>query len=153
MASAMSAIANGGRLMRPFVVSEVLREGRVERTEPQLVRQVISPEVSHSLRLMLGEVVKSGVELADVPGYRVGGKTGTAEVPIPGGYHPTWTVTSFVGFAPVDDPQVVVLVRLDKPQSSPWGSTTAAPAFKLLAQRLFLHLGIPPDEQRLAAGR
>lgn len=153
MAAAMAAIANGGNLMRPYVVQRLIGEEGSTVTEPQVIRRVISEETSRQLRTMLAEVVKSGVELAAVPGYRVGGKTGTAEVPIPGGYHPTWTITAFVGFAPVDDPQVVVLVRLDKPTSAPWGSLTAAPAFKLLAQKLFVYLGIPPDDQRLVAQR
>lgn len=150
MVTAAAAIANGGLLMRPYVVEQVIGQDDVWVTEPQVIRRVLAPETARQMRSMLSEVVHSAVELAAVPGYRVGGKTGTAEVPIPGGYHPTWTVTSFVGFAPVDHPQVVVLVRLDKPKSSPWGSFTAAPAFKLLAQRLFVYLGIPPDEQRLA---
>jgi len=93
--------------------------------------------------------VDEGIKTARVQGYRVAGKTGTAQLPTPLGYDATKTIASFIGFAPADDPQVIVLVRLDKPTSSPWGTQTAAPAFARLARRLFILLDIPPDDVRL----
>jgi cell division protein FtsI/penicillin-binding protein 2 len=99
---------------------------------------------------MLMEVVDRGATEAQVPGYRIAGKTGTAQVPTPYGYHPSDTIASFVGFAPAEDPQFIVLVKLDKPSASPWGSRTAAPTFAAIADRLFAYMQIPPDEIRLA---
>jgi cell division protein FtsI/penicillin-binding protein 2 len=95
-------------------------------------------------------VVEEGAVKAQVPGYRVAGKTGTAQIPIPGGYDPEGTIASFVGFGPVPDPQLVILVRLDRPETSPWGSQTAAESFSRLASRLLIVLGIPPQDAHLA---
>ena len=94
-----------------------------------VVRRAISQETAATLTGMLVEVVDRGATEAQVPGYRIAGKTGTAQVPTPYGYHDTDTIASFVGFAPAEDPQFIVLVKLDKPRTSPWGSQTAAPTF------------------------
>jgi cell division protein FtsI/penicillin-binding protein 2 len=99
---------------------------------------------------MMVQTVEQGIKLARVPGYQVAGKTGTAQLPTLLGYDEQKTIASFVGFAPVDDPQVIVLVRLDEPTSSQWGAQTAAPAFARMAERLFVLLEIPPDTVRLA---
>jgi cell division protein FtsI/penicillin-binding protein 2 len=99
---------------------------------------------------MLTEVIEEGATKAQVPGYRIAGKTGTAQIPTAYGYHPSDTIASFVGYAPADDPQFIVLVKLDKPTASPWGSQTAAPTFRAIAERLFVYMQIPPDEIRLA---
>ncbi len=88
--------------------------------------------------------------MAQVEGYRIAGKTGTAQTPVVGGYDPNLTIASFIGFAPVEDPKFVVLVKLDKPTTSPWGTSTAAPTFANVARILFTQLEIPPDEVRLA---
>jgi cell division protein FtsI/penicillin-binding protein 2 len=90
------------------------------------------------------------VTQARVEGYRVAGKTGTAQIPIPGGYDKEGTITSFVGFGPVPNPQLVILVKLDRPKTSPWCLDTAAPTFSRLATRLFLVLGIPPEGVQVA---
>jgi cell division protein FtsI/penicillin-binding protein 2 len=95
-------------------------------------------------------VIERGATKAQVPGYRVAGKTGTAQIPTPYGYHPNDTIASFVGFAPADDPQFIILVKLDRPTTSPWGSQTAAPTFRAIAERLLIYMQIPPDEIRLA---
>jgi cell division protein FtsI/penicillin-binding protein 2 len=97
---------------------------------------------------MMEQTVEHGIKRAQVSGYRIAGKTGTAQIPTPFGYDEEKTIASFVGFAPVDDPQVIVLVRLDEPTSSEWGSQTAAPTFARLAKRLFFLLRIPPDDVR-----
>ncbi len=98
---------------------------------------------------MLVKAVIQETELAQVPGYRVAGKTGTAQIPVPGGYHPSLTVASFAGFLPADDPRLVILVVIDKPQTSPWGGQVAAPVFARIAQQLVVLFDIPPDEIRL----
>jgi cell division protein FtsI/penicillin-binding protein 2 len=100
------------------------------------------------LQEMMAQTVDRGAELAQVSGYRIAGKTGTAQLPTPFGYDEQETIASFIGFAPVDDPQMIVLVRLDKPTSSPWGTQTAAPTFARLARQLFMLLEIPPDDVR-----
>jgi cell division protein FtsI/penicillin-binding protein 2 len=117
-----------------------------------VVRRTISRETAETLTQMLVRVVEEGATQAEVPGYRVAGKTGTAQVPTPYGYHPTYTIGSFIGFAPADDPQFIVLVKLDRPSASPWGSQTAAPTFRAIAARLFSYLQIPPDDVRQAQG-
>jgi len=99
---------------------------------------------------MMVETVERFVTRAQVPGYRIAGKSGTAQMPTPFGYDEQKTIASFIGFAPADDPQVIILVRLDEPASSEWGSQTAAPTFARLAQQLFVLLEIPPDDVRLA---
>jgi cell division protein FtsI/penicillin-binding protein 2 len=81
-----------------------------------------------------------------VAGYRVAGKTGTAQVPIGGSYSPTATIHSFVGFVPADDPAFVVLVKLDVPKTHPWADSTAAPTFARLAKELLRIWRIPPEQ-------
>lgn len=152
MINAMAAIANGGLLMKPYLVQKIVREdGSVTEIQPVVRRRVISPETARQLSQILTEGVKKGVaELAYVEGYSIAAKTGTAQIPIPGGYDPTWTIGSIVGWAPADNPRFIILVKIDKPQAAPWGAVVAAPVFKTLAQQLFDYLGIPPDEVRLA---
>jgi cell division protein FtsI/penicillin-binding protein 2 len=99
---------------------------------------------------LLVEVVERGATKAQIPGYRVAGKTGTAQIPAPYGYHPSDTIASFIGYAPADDPAFIILVKLDRPKASPWGSQTAAPTFKSVAERLLVYLHIPPDSIRVA---
>lgn len=150
MITAVAAIANDGVLMQPYVVAEkVYVDGHSEQRQPVSVGWAVSPETAHLVVEMMAQTVKEGVERAQVPGYRIAGKTGTAQMPTPFGYDEDKTIASFVGFAPVDDPQVIVLVRLDEPTSSEWGSQTAAPSFARLARRLFVLLEIPPDDVRL----
>ncbi len=154
MLAAVAALANDGILMQPYVVAEKrYADGWVERARPAPVGRAVSAEMAHLVSEMMAQTVERGIERAQVPGYRVAGKTGTAQLPTPFGYDEQKTIASFIGFAPVDDPQVIVLVRLDKPTRSPWGTQTAAPAFARLARRLFLLLEIPPDDARLALGR
>jgi cell division protein FtsI/penicillin-binding protein 2 len=95
--------------------------------------------------------VRQEVIGAQLPGYTVAGKTGTAQIAENGIYLPDDTIGSFIGWFPADDPEVLVLVKLDRPTVSPWGSQTAAPAFSLMASELVVLLDIPPDEVRLRA--
>ena len=78
-------------------------------------------------------------------GYRLAGKTGTAQIPAEHGYDPTYTIASFVGWGPLPEPEFLVLVRIDKPEISPWGSVVAAPVFRQIVERLVVMLGIPPE--------
>jgi cell division protein FtsI/penicillin-binding protein 2 len=150
MITAVGALANDGILMKPYVVAEKrYADGRVERAQPVRIDRAVSAETAHTVAEMMAETVEHGIPRAQVTGYKIAGKTGTAQKPTPFGYDAQKTIASFVGFAPVDEPQVIVLVRLDEPSSSEWGSETAAPAFAQLAQRLFLVLEIPPDDVRL----
>jgi cell division protein FtsI/penicillin-binding protein 2 len=141
--------------MKPHAVMQIHEDGQVRSIQPTVVRRVIRAETAHMLSEMLVTAVNQETELARVPGYRVAGKTGTAQIPVPGGYHPTLTVASFAGFLPADDPAFVILVVIHKPQTSPWGGQVAAPVFSSIAQQLMVVFEIPPDEIRLnqAAGQ
>ena len=146
--NAVSAVVNGGKLMQPYLVSEVRSEDEVTVTEPRVVREVISPETSAIMREMLHQVVVQNTgEFAKTPGYEIGAKTGTAQIPSPnGGYIEDATIASIVGFGPVEDPQFTVLVKIDWPKESPWGDTVAAPAMAEVFNQLFKLYGIPPSE-------
>ncbi len=154
MIVAVAGIANDGVLMKPYVVAEKrYPDGRVVRAQPLQNGRAVSPETAHTVAAMMAETVEHGIPKAHVSGYRIAGKTGTAQLPTAFGYDEEKTVASFVGFVPVDDPRVIVLVRLDEPTSSPWGADTAAPTFARLAERLFRMLEIPPDDIRLEAAQ
>jgi cell division protein FtsI/penicillin-binding protein 2 len=154
MITAVAGIANNGVLMKPFIVAEKrYPDGRVVRALPVQNGRAVSPETAHLVSEMMAETVEYGVPKAHVHRYRIAGKTGTAQKPTAFGYDEQKTIASFVGFAPVDDPQVIVLVRLDEPTSSSWGADTAAPVFAGLAGRLFRLLQIPPDDVRLGVAR
>jgi cell division protein FtsI/penicillin-binding protein 2 len=155
MVSAVATIANDGLLMKPYVVKKVVAhdEGRTIEVKPQVVRRAVSADTADVLTQMLATALEVEESLAIIPGYRVAGKTGTASIPIPGGYHPTLTITSFAGYFPVDDPQVVILVILNKPTVSKWGNQSAAPTFRRIGERLISLLDIPPDEIRLVRNK
>jgi cell division protein FtsI/penicillin-binding protein 2 len=144
--TAIAAIANEGLLMRPHLVSEVIAaDGSVRRVRPQPVRQVISAQTAHQTIRMLEEVVSGKVEQANVPGYSVAGKTGTSEIPTADGYEKHATIASFVGIVPSSRPRLVILVKLDRPDSAR-GSEAAAPVFREIAQVALDVLEIPPDQ-------
>jgi len=149
MISAVSALANNGYLMQPYVVAEVRDENGVHRHEPTVLSQAVSPQTAATMTTMAVTAVQQEVPEAQVEGYTVAGKTGTAQIAEPFGYHPTDIIGSFIGWLPADDPQIIVFVKLDRPQSAPWGSMTAAPTFAKLAKELVVLLGIPPDNIRL----
>jgi len=151
MITAVAAVANGGSLMKPYVVERIVNDRGVIVTRPTVVRQAISTQTAEQLTDMLVEAVEKGTELAVVPGYRVAGKTGTAQIPVGDHYDPELTIVSFVGYAPADDPRFIVLVKIDKPRVDPWGAEVAAPVFKTIAERLFVLLDVLPDGVRLAS--
>jgi cell division protein FtsI/penicillin-binding protein 2 len=151
MLNAVCVIANGGRLYRPYVVQARIEREQVLVTRPTLVRTVLQPHSAQLLTEMMVETVRSGNAAAGVSGYTVAGKSGTAQIPGEGGYLQDATIVSFVGFAPADDPQFAVLIKLDRPDPniSQWATHTAAPVFGQVARRLFGYLNIPPDVVRL----
>ncbi len=145
MAIAVGAIANKGLLMKPYIVQQIVDGERTVEVKPTVVRRAVSEETAATLTNVLVSAQERAVSESLLPGYRVAGKTGTAEIPVPGGYHPTLTVASFAGYLPAYDPQVLVLVILDRPTTSRWGNTTAAPTFRRIAEQLVILLDIPPD--------
>jgi len=151
LVAAFGAVANGGRLMQPQVVRAVLdADGRETRAfEPRAIRQVISPETARTLTRLLVNVVAQGTgRVAAIPGYEVAGKTGTAQKldPATGRYSHAPGVLSFVGFAPADDPRIVMLVLLDEPKNEQWGSEAAAPIFSAIGGEVLRYLGVPPHD-------
>lgn len=153
MVAAFGALANDGLLMQPHMI--MLREdadGTQTEFGATVVGRAVSQQTAEELSRMLANALEREASDALVEGYRIAGKTGTAQIPVPGGYDPDETIATFIGYGPIDDPQFVVLVKLDRPTSSPWGSQTAAPVFGYFVERLVVLLEIPPDEVRLAAG-
>lgn len=147
MVASIGAVANDGVLVQPHLVRKIIRGDRVDEAKVVAVGRPISSETAHTLSDMLAVAVQREVPEALVDGYTIAGKTGTAQIPVPGGYDDPWTIATFIAYAPAYDPQVIVLVKLDRPTSSMWGSETAVPAFQRLATRLFPVLGILPDSQ------
>lgn len=149
MLTAFGALANGGRLMQPFLVKEVVHpDGQRVVTEPRVVREVISKRTSRLVSGMMVTVVESGHgKLAAVPGYYVAGKTGTAQVPNPNGpgYLPDATIGSFVGYAPSDHPRFVMLVTVVKPKTVSFAESSAAPVFGDMAKFILSTLQVPPE--------
>ncbi len=147
MIRAVAAIANGGNLMEPHVVEKVITSnGVVMEIKPKIIRRVISLKAAKTLTEMMIQAVDRGeAKWAKPKGYRIAGKTGTAQIPVAGHYDESRTIASFVGFAPADDPKFVMLVRLTEPTSSPWGSETAAPLFFDISRELFSYYGIGPQ--------
>ena len=150
LASAYSAIANGGVLMKPYSVRRVLApDGTVLRdVEPVELRRVISPKTAATVTAMLEKVVSpEGTGLAAaVPEYRVAGKTGTAQKvdPISGGYSDK-RIASFAGFVPASRPRLTILVVLDEPKTSVYGGVVAAPVFREIADGALRYLAVTPD--------
>ncbi len=158
LATAVSAIANGGRLMRPYLVSRVVRpDGKVLYDhQPRTVRRVISEKTSRTLLSLLTGVVSAdgtGANAA-IAGFNVAGKTGTAEVYDPERrvYSRTRTVDSFVGILPVDNPRLVVLVVVIQPKGISWGGTVAAPLFRKVAEMALVHFRIPASPPGISGG-
>ncbi len=150
MTSAMSAIANDGVLMRPYIVSEIVdSDGRVlKRNKPEAVRQVVSPQTAREVREMLRMVVEEGGTgtRAETDGYPVAGKTGTAQKldPETKRYSDKKYFSSFLGFVPYEDPQLTIFVALDEPSPQAYGGVVAAPAFREIAEKVLPIMDIAP---------
>ena len=151
LASALSAVANGGNLMKPYLVEQILDDGgkQVQKFEPQIVRRVISPETAQKLTKMMETVTGEGGTgtKAALDGYRVAGKTGTAQKvdPVTRAYSPSKRIGSFVGFVPADKPKLTIAVIIDEPQGVKYGGVVAAPAFRGIAQNSLAYLKIQPS--------
>ncbi len=151
MVTAVAAIANGGVLMKPYIVSEIRdAQGNVqERTLPQVKRRVISTKTADAVTKILEGVVTKGTgEKAAIDGFRVAGKTGTAQKidRHTGRYSATKFVSSFVGYVPAGNPKLAMLVIIDEPQGDAWGGTVAAPVFSRIGEQVLNYLGVSSGE-------
>lgn len=146
MLQAVGSLANGGKLVEPHVVKKMQDQtGKIIEIKPKIIREVVRPATARIITEMMIAAVDHGeAKWAKPPGYRIAGKTGTAQIPVAGHYDAEKTIASFIGFAPADDPQFVMLVILSEPSSSPWGSETAAPLFFSICKDLFAYFGISP---------
>ena len=150
LVTAYAALANGGLLMRPYIVSEIRGpEGQaIKKFSPQVRRRVIRQETARQLtKILEGTVSEHGTAVkAAIPGFAVAGKTGTAEKldPVTGRYSGHDFITSFVGFVPAEKPRLVILVVVDSPKGQSWGGTVAAPVFKRIAESALYYMGVTP---------
>ncbi|HKK01525.1 MAG TPA: penicillin-binding protein [Desulfuromonadales bacterium] len=154
LATAAAAVANGGSLMRPYVVERVEAPSGavVYKADPKVVRHVVSEAATGKVRAMMIQAVEDGGTgtLAKVPGYEVGGKTGTAQKidPVTGAYSTEKIVASFVGFVPARNPRLVILVVVNEPEDRAYGGLAAAPIFSRIAAQSLRYLGVAPTQPR-----
>lgn len=148
MLMAVSSIANDGHMVTPHVLYSMLRDGHQYNVPSQYAGSPITSETAHTLNEMLAVSLEQESSQALIPGYRLAGKTGTAQIPTEYGYDATHTNVSFIGWGPADDPQFMVYIWLSKPSSSIWSSETAAPVFSRVAEQTVISLNIPPDVVR-----
>ncbi|MDD4321130.1 MAG: penicillin-binding transpeptidase domain-containing protein [Acidaminococcaceae bacterium] len=150
MLNAICAIANGGELLKPFIVKKVVSpSGKlIIEGHKQVVRRVVTEEVAAQMRTMMEkEVSEGGGKTAQIKGYKIAGKTGTAEkLAVGGGYAAGVYIASFVGFVPADNPDYAMLVVLDSPQGAFYGSQVAAPIFRDILQQILVAEGIQPSD-------
>ncbi|MBC8506005.1 MAG: penicillin-binding protein 2 [Anaerolineales bacterium] len=143
MLRAVSAVANDGKMVTPHILKAVINNGHQYTFEPEVAGSPISKQTAHTLSNMLAQIVESE-SYTDMPeNYRVAGKTGTATI-----YNDSRTNTSFIGWGPVDDPQFMVYIWLNKPTSSQWASLVTGPIFRDVVERLVILMDIPPDHVR-----
>lgn len=151
MATAYAAIANGGVLMKPYIVDEIRREGSPpEKRAPKMVRRVIGDKAARLVTGMMVAVVERGHgKRAGVPGYWIAGKTGTAQIPRADGqgYEVGATIGSFAGFGPIDDPKFAMVVRVDRPKDVQFAESSAAPLFGDIAKFLLDYYEVPPSRK------
>ena len=149
MVEAISAVANlQGKMMAPHVLKAMIDKGRQYNNPPQVAGAPISAETAKTETTMLATSLEKEASTALVPGYRVAGKTGTAEIPGPQGYVTGVTNASFVGWGPVDNPQILIYIWLEQPASSIWGSVIAAPVFSEAFKTVATLTNLPPDAAR-----
>lgn len=149
LAAAFSSLINGGKLMRPYIIEAVIKKGgEKEVYQSETIRQIITPETSAKITAMLVSVVEKGhAKQAAVPGYWIGGKTGTAQIPFKNkkGYSDK-TDHTFIGFGSAPDPKFVVLVKFDEPEAK-FAEATTVPVFNSIAKFLLSYLEIPPNRK------
>lgn len=150
MITSFAAVANGGKLVKPHLITEKLSaDGKKEEVDNRPIREVISPETAAKERQMMVNVVEKGHGYqAKVKGYKVAGKTGTAQVPRKDGrgYDPAKNIGSFIGFGPADSPRFIVMAKVDYPKGIPWAESSAAPAVGQMLDFLFKYYQISPTE-------
>lgn len=155
MVKAVGAIANSGKMMEPHIVKSIEESDgtlfgtrtKTYQIQPRTVGQPISTETAKKVTAMMVKAVDEGeAKFYKVKGYKVAGKTGTAQIPVAGHYDLSKTIASFIGFAPADDPRFIMLIRYSEPSASIFGAETAAPTFFDIAKQLFLYFNIPPQE-------
>ncbi len=149
MVQGYAAIANGGTLYQPYLVAKVIHaDGSTTITKPHAVRKkIISSQAAGQLYPMLEGVVERGTgQATKIPGYKIGGKTGTAQVPKPGGgYDPKKNIGSFTGFGPIGDPKFVMMVRVNEPKTGGFAESTTVPIFGQIAKWLLRYYAVPPS--------
>jgi cell division protein FtsI (penicillin-binding protein 3) len=150
--TALSCIANGGNLMKPYLVERITDEEGKVRAEfsPQVRRKVLSQELCHRVTAVMKEVVAEGTGIQGrVPGYAVAGKTGTAQEvdPATREYSKNKINASFMGFLPADNPRVAILVVIEEPTKNPYGGASAGPVFKRIAEELMRYMATPPTDE------
>lgn len=147
MIRAFASIINGGDLMKPYIVQKIVSENKTTEIKPKVEKKIISRSTSDTIKKMLVSTVENAEAKWDRPkGFSIGGKTGTAQVPIKGFYDASKTIASFIGFAPASDPKFLTFVVIYEPQTSIWGSETAAPLFFEIAKDLIVYYNISPTQ-------
>ncbi len=146
--NAYSAVANGGKLMRPYVVEKIIKpDGQAVEVRPEVVAEPITPETSKTLTAMLISVIENGsIKKAALSGYKIAGKTGTAQEPNPEGGYSEFLIHSLVGFGPVENPRFTILVKLDHPKGVETAAVSLADTFGDIARFLVNYYGIAPSE-------
>lgn len=152
MVQAYGALANGGKMMKPYIVqAKIYPDGKTVNTQPTVLGQPVSAKTAYTISAMLVDVVENGFgKRAAVPGYYIAGKTGTAQVARSDGkpgYDPTNNIGSFIGYGPVDNPQFVILVRIDHPRDVQFAESTAGPIWGQMAQFILNYMHIPPTRK------
>jgi stage V sporulation protein D (sporulation-specific penicillin-binding protein) len=150
LVQAYGALANGGKMMKPYIVDQtVTADGKATVTGPVVANpSVVSQQTASTISAMLVDVVEHGLgKKAAIPGYYVAGKTGTAQVSLRNskGYEPNINIGTFIGYAPVEDPRFVMIVRMNHPRDVKFAEVTAAPAWHDIAQFILNYYNIPPN--------
>jgi len=147
MITAFSSLINGGYLMQPHIVKSIFYSNNEKEINSKIIRRTISKETSETIKKMLLSTVENGeYKWVKPKGYKIGGKTGTAQIPIAGKYESSKTIASFIGFAPYEKPKFIILVMFKGPKTSIYGSETAAPVFFDIAKELFVYYNIAPEQ-------
>lgn len=143
-----ASLANEGQRMEPHVVDKIeTPDGEIIHIKPRIIERTVSAKAAKVMtEILVNAVDKGEARWAKPKGYRIAGKTGTAQIPIAGHYDPNKTIASFIGFAPADDPKFAMLVIVDRPTTSIYGSETAAPLFFDIAKDMLMHYKIPPTQ-------
>ena len=153
MVVALSAIANGGTLMEPHIAKALMRDGKIiKEIKPKKIRRVISEKTSRQMMEILKFVVENGTgKKAAIDGFEVAGKTGTAQkfITKTQSYSKTEFISSFIGYAPADNPRLAILVMIDNPKGRHWGGVVAAPVFVKIAEKSLRHLNVTSSKERI----